>query len=306
VLPSSDFYIAYFDETCQYSSQTHNPLPFGTALSLHRPAPDFQMQARLVQSESATIEIFTLGEGPLLVMLPSLGRGVEDMAEVAQRIARQGFSVCLPNPRGIGQSAGRMHNISLDDLADDVMRVIHALTAQPVVIAGHAFGNWVARNLATRFPSHIRGVVLLAAAHNTIRPELTRHINTCMDMGLSDDIRLDSLQYAFFAPGHDAQAWLSGWHPEVARMQREASQACPRHRWWHAGSAPILDLQAEQDPFAPSATAHDLAKELGTERVQVLRIQHASHALIPEQPAAVTEAIIQFMLDLHDSVTDKK
>lgn len=275
-------------------------------MSLKRPSPDVQLQSRLVQSEAVTIEVLTVGDGPWLVMLPSLGRGVEDMVEVAHRIARQGFSVCLPNPRGIGQSKGMMHNLSLDDLADDVMRVIHALTDQPVVIAGHAFGNWVARNLATRFPSHIRGVVLLAAAHNTIRPELTQHINTCMNMGLSDDIRLDSLQYAFFAPGHDARAWLSGWHPDVARMQRAASQACPRHRWWHAGSAPILDLQAEQDPFAPLASAHDLAKELGAERVQVLRIQHASHALIPEQPAAVTDALIQFMLYLRDAVIDKK
>ena len=275
-------------------------------MSLKRPSPDVQLQTRLVQSEAVTIEVLTVGDGPWLVMLPSLGRGVEDMVEVAHRIARQGFSVCLPNPRGIGQSKGLMHNLSLDDLADDVMRVIHALTDQPVVIAGHAFGNWVARNLATRFPSHVRGVVLLAAAHNMIRPELTQHINTCMNMGLSDDIRLDSLQYAFFAPGHDARAWLSGWHPDVARMQRAASQACPRHRWWHAGSAPILDLQAEQDPFAPLASAHDLAKELGAERVQVLRIQHASHALIPEQPAAVTDALIQFMLYLRDAVIDKK
>jgi pimeloyl-ACP methyl ester carboxylesterase len=281
-------------------------LSFGTALSLKRPSPDVQLQTRLVQSEAVTIEVLTVGDGPWLVMLPSLGRGVEDMVEVAHRIARQGFSVCLPNPRGIGQSKGLMHNLSLDDLADDVMRVIHALTDQPVVIAGHAFGNWVARNLATRFPSHVRGVVLLAAAHNMIRPELTQHINTCMNMGLSDDIRLDSLQYAFFAPGHDARAWLSGWHPDVAGMQRAASQACPRHRWWHAGSAPILDLQAEQDPFAPLASAHDLAKELGAERVQVLRIQHASHALIPEQPAAVTDALIQFMLYLRDAVIDKK
>ena len=107
------------------------------------------MQTRLVQTEAVTIEVLTVGEGPWLVMLPSLGRGVEDMAEVAHRIAKQGFSVCLPNPRGIGQSMGLMRNLSLDDLADDVMRVIRTLTDQPVVIAGHAFGNWVARNLAT-------------------------------------------------------------------------------------------------------------------------------------------------------------
>lgn len=264
------------------------------------------MQTRLVQSETATIEIFTVGEGPWLVMLPSLGRGVEDMAEVAHRIAQQGFSVCLPNPRGIGLSKGPMQNLTLDDLAEDVIQVIRTLTHQPVVIAGHAFGNWVARNVATRYPEHILGVVLIAAAHNTIRPELAQHINTCMDMRVSDAVRLSSLQAAFFAPGYDARAWLTGWYPDVARMQREASKACPRHRWWHAGSAPILDLQAEQDPFAPIATALDLAKELGTDRVKVIRIQDASHALIPEQPEAVSHGIIEFMQSMLAIAKDKK
>ena len=275
-------------------------------MSLNRSSPDFPMQTRFVQSEGATIEIFTVGEGPWLVMLPSLGRGVEDMEEVAHRIAQQGFSVCLPNPRGIGRSAGPMQKLTLDDLAEDVIQVIRTLTHQPVFIAGHAFGNWVSRNVATRASDRIQGVILIAAAHNTIRPELAQHINTCMDMRLSDEVRLASLQAAFFAPGHDARDWLSGWHPDVARMQREASQACPRHRWWQAGSAPILDLQAEQDPFAPIASAKDLAKELGADRVEVLRIQDASHALIPEQPEAVSHGIIQFMQSILAIANDKK
>ncbi len=274
-------------------------------MSLNRPTPAFQMQTRLVPIGEATIEILTVGEGPWLFMLPSLGRGVEDMEEVAHRIAERGFSVCLPNPRGIGQSAGPMHGLTLDDLAEDVLRVIRTLTDQSVFIAGHAFGNWVARNLATRYPEYVRGVVLIAAAHNTIRPELAQHINTCMDVGLSDEVRLSSLQAAFFAPGHDAHAWLTGWYPDVARMQREASQACPRHRWWHGGAAPILDLQAEQDPFAPIASAQDLAKELGTDRVKVMRIQDASHALIPEQPEAVSDAIIEFMQSMLARATEK-
>ena len=269
-------------------------------------SPGFKLQTHLVPNGEATIEIFTVGEGPWLLMLPSLGRGVEDMVDVAQRIAKQGFSVCLPNPRGIGRSTGPMQNLSLDDLAEDVMQVIRTLTDQPVFIAGHAFGNWVARNVATCYPTHIRGVVLVAAAHNTIRPELAQHINVCMNGQLSDDVRLSSLQAAFFAPGHDARDWLTGWYPDVARMQREASQASPRHRWWHAGSAPILDLQAEQDPFAPIATAQDLANELGADRVKVMRIQEASHALIPEQPEAVSYAIIEFMQSMLAIAIEKK
>jgi pimeloyl-ACP methyl ester carboxylesterase len=259
----------------------------------------FKMNTRLVQSHAATIEIFTTGHGPWLVILPSLGRGIEDMQDLARSIAEQGFSVCLPNPRGIGQSIGPMDGVSLDDLADDILNVIETLTTEPVVLAGHAFGNWVARNVATRYPERVKAVVLIAAAHNTIRPELARHIDTCMDTQFSDEQRLSSLQQAFFAPGHDARPWLAGWYPEVAKMQRQASQACPRQQWWHAGQAPILDLQAGQDPFAPLETAYALSKELGGDRVKVVRIQDASHALIPEQPQTVTDAIVQFMQSIH-------
>ena len=253
------------------------------------------MLTKLVQCRSSIIEILTVGQGPLIVILPSLGRGVEDMQDLARGIATEGYSVCLPNPRGIGKSMGPMCEVSLNDLADDIFDVIESLTPGSVCIAGHAFGNWVARNLATRYPQRISGVVLIAAAHNTIRPELARHIDRCLDIKLSDDVRLSSLQQAFFAPGHDARVWLAGWYSEVARMQRHASAVCPRQQWWHAGVAPILDLQAEQDPFAPSETAYALARELGLDRVKVVRVQDASHALIPEQPEIVVKEIVAFM-----------
>lgn len=54
---------------------------------------------------------------------------------------------------------------------------------------------------------------------------------------------------------------------EVAhRVAKQGFSVClpnPRGIGQSAGSAPILDLQAEQDPFAPFVNAHDLAKELG-------------------------------------------
>ena len=34
-----------------------------------------------------------------------------------------------------------------------------------------------------------------------------------------------TLRFAFFAPGHDARVWLSGWHPEVDESQFAAGRA---------------------------------------------------------------------------------
>ena len=101
-------------------------------------------------------------------------------------------------------------------------------------------------------------------------------------------------QLAFFAPGHDASVWLEGFHHEVNASQRAAGLATPQEAWWSAGSAPLLDLQAEHDAFRPRETENDLREELGA-RVSVVTIPDAGHALVPEQPAAVVAALLGWM-----------
>jgi len=64
-----------------------------------------------------------------------------------------------------------------------------------------------------------------------------------------------------------------------------------------AGNAPLLDLQAALDPFKPRETVNELKDEFG-ERVTIVVIPDASHALIPEQPAAVVAAIVAWMRKL--------
>jgi hypothetical protein len=94
------------------------------------------------------------------------------------------------------------------------------------------------------------------------------------------------LRFAFFAPGNDATVWLTGWHPEVRDSQRAAVAAVKQDEWWSGDSAPLLDLQAAQDPFKPETKRSEMKDEFG-DRVTLVVIDNASHALIPEQPKAV-------------------
>ena len=59
-------------------------------------------------------------------------------------------------------------------------------------------------------------------------------------------------------------------------------------------NAPILDLQGAEDPWRPPATRNELKDVLGG-KVQVKTVPRASHALIPEQPAAVAQAIADWI-----------
>jgi pimeloyl-ACP methyl ester carboxylesterase len=102
------------------------------------------------------------------------------------------------------------------------------------------------------------------------------------------------LEHAFFAPGSDASVWLGGWHPEAKKAQRVATDSTPQAEWWHAGNVPILDVQPENDVMIPPESASRYRDEMGA-RVSIVRIANAGHALLPEQPAAVAHALLDFL-----------
>jgi pimeloyl-ACP methyl ester carboxylesterase len=246
------------------------------------------------------IEVIAEGAGPTVVILPSRGRDSEDYDVVAAGIAKAGYRVLRPQPRGVGRSTGPMRALTLHDLAREVAAVIQHEGGGPVVIAGHAFGNWVARMTAVDYPQLVRGVIIVAAAAKAYpsgfagAKELSEAVRKAGNPSLPDEERLKYLRIAFFAPGKDASAWLKGWHPEVDEYQFAAGRATKQSEWWSGGKAPLLDLQAGLDPFKPREMMNEIKEEFGA-RATIVVIPDASHALIPEQPAAVVGAIVDWM-----------
>ncbi len=261
--------------------------------------------AKVIHPGPTTLAYFDEGSGPALVLLPSVGRGPADFDQLTRLLAAEGLRIIRPLPRGIGASQGPMQGLNLHDLAADVAAVIEAEALAPVAVAGHAFGNFVARTLATDRPELVRGVALLAASTgktpeggSPFDPDVLRSVYASGDLSLPTVQRLEHLRHAFFAPGHDPSVWLEGWHPQTKAMQREAEAATPVDDFFACGSAPILDLQAAQDTVAPRHLAQFLRQSLG-ERVTIQVIDNAGHALVPEQPEQVCQALAAWIKRLH-------
>lgn len=257
-----------------------------------RPGP-LARRTEVVPTRAGAVACRVEGCGPAIVLLPSLARDCDDFDPLAVALASRNYQVIRPVPRGIGASRGPETDVSLVDLAADVVAAVEALAQGPAIVLGHAFGNWIARNVAVLAPDRVVGVVLAAAAAR-VQPKLARDaVEAASDLARSDAERLAALQIGFFAPAHAALArtWLGGWHAKARLIQRAASAASPRETWWHAGRAPILDLIAQRDPFRPPATWNENRDDFG-DRVTVCVIPDASHALIPEQPVAVAEAVV--------------
>jgi pimeloyl-ACP methyl ester carboxylesterase len=270
------------------------PALFGLMIALPPSQASAEHVRELVKYRDVEIDVIVDGNGPAIVLLPSLARDSDDYDAVASGLADAGYRVLRPQPRGIGRSRGPMKNISLHDFARDVAEVVTRLGAGRAVLVGHAYGNWVARMTAVDHPQLVRGVVIAAAAAKQYAPELTVAVTKAGDLALPDNERLEALRFAFFAPGNDATVWLSGWHPEVRDSQRAAVAAVKQDEWWSGGSAPLLDLQAAQDPFKPETKRSEMKDEFG-DRVTLVVIDNASHALIPEQPKAVVNALVAWV-----------
>ena len=123
----------------------------------------------------ACIIVIDEGNGPLMVLLPSAGRDSEDYDKVAEGLARAGFRILGPQPRGAGKSTGLKDGITLHDLANDVALTIENAQDGQAIIVGHAFGNWVARMTAADHPELVRGVVITAGAFDDFLPKVCWH-----------------------------------------------------------------------------------------------------------------------------------
>ncbi|MGN6269926.1 MAG: alpha/beta fold hydrolase [Sphingomonas sp.] len=245
--------------------------------------------------DGVTIRVRTIGEGSPVLLIPSLGRGVDDYDEVADLLADRGFKSILPDPRGIGGSSGPAPR-DLFDLARDAAAVIDQLCSGPVGVVGHAFGNRVARALAALAPEKVERVVLLAGGGQAVMSDTVRAalMGSVAQDSKPDADRLEDLETAFFFPGNDPAVWLRGWYPAVAEQQLAANERTETARWWTAGRAHVLLVQAESDPVAPPGNAEALAADID-DRLTLVRLRRASHAILPEQPRAVAALVAGYL-----------
>jgi pimeloyl-ACP methyl ester carboxylesterase len=254
-----------------------------------------ESKRKLVKHGVMCVEVIINGTGsPSVVLIPSWGRDSEEFDELASLVAGAGLRVLRPVPRGAGATDGLVDGVSVYDLAGDIVAVLEQEANGAAIVAGHAFGSYVARAVSAMRPDLVCGVALIAAGQRApAASHLVEAVLKSADMGLSIDERMTYLSRVFFAPGNDASVWLTGWNPKIGVASASAFKT-PHSDYWQAGHAPVLDLIALEDPLRPPATRNDIQDDLGTARVTIVLIPNASHAVVIEQTQRVAEELIKF------------
>ncbi len=252
---------------------------------------------KTVDTEEGVVQYFLSANTPArhgerVVLLASYARSVSDFNELVEVLNRQGYQTLAMQMRGVGESTLQPIASSLFDYAEDLAAVLDAEGWQePVVIVGHAYGNRVARSFSSRYPERVKSLILLAAGDSPPPDETRDDISKVVFQLRPDSTRYEALRRAFFAPENmPPEYWLSGWYPMAGMVQAYATANTPLESWTAAGNAPMLVVQPEHDAAASHGASALKARH--PDRVTVIPLAGAGHAVLPEKPERVAQIIL--------------
>ena len=86
---------------------------------------------------------------------------------------------------------------------------------------------------------------------------------------------------------------LTYW-PEARKGQSEANKNTPLEEWAAGGKGPVLMIMGKNDLTAPIENGYRMKAEHG-ERLTLITIDDAGHAVGLEKPKEVAEVMIRFL-----------
>ncbi|MFT4215542.1 MAG: alpha/beta hydrolase [Microbacterium sp.] len=192
---------------------------------------------QIFEPDGRAIAFVDEGSGPAVVLLPAAGLDFAYLGTLASILVEEDFRVVRIGSRTPAA------DVTMHDLARDIIDVLGALDIDHAWVGGHAFGGAVARTVALDHHDLVDGVLLLGVESGAA----------------AADERAQELRAVFgddYAPDADLEA-----------MQTAALATTPAEEWAAvAPDTPTLVIQGTDDAVTPAA--HGLA------------LQHAQPALV--------------------------
>ena len=240
------------------------------------------------------------GNAETIIALPGSGADVSRYKYIGPLLAKAGYKLVAINQRGILGSSGNLEGITLRDLARDVVTIADKLGINKFHMAGWAFGNRTSRMLATIYPERLASLILIAAGG--LVPALTQpgELATLLDnQALSEEEKIHYARRTMFSPATDrniVREYVQGltYWPEARKAQRAANQNTPLEEWVAGGNGPVLMIMGEDDLTAPIENGYRMKAEY-EDRLTLISVEKAGHAVGLEKPEEVAAAMIEFL-----------
>ncbi|MGH9742080.1 MAG: alpha/beta fold hydrolase [Candidatus Acidiferrum sp.] len=258
-------------------------------------------------------------DGPVVVLLHGFPEFWYSWRHQLDPLAAAGFRVIVPDQRGYNTSSKPRgtSNYALSHLTSDVLAIADQLNQPRFFLAGHDWGAAVAWSVALLHPQRIAKLAILNVPHPSVMLRYLksnrRQLRRSWYMFFFQLSFLPELAFAAFnfrlgvrslvrssRPGtfspEDLAQYRAAWsQPGALTSMLNWYRAAARHRAKFPDStvhAPTRILWGERDAFLLSEMAHDSLRYCDS--ADLYTFANASHWLQHEEPASVSELLIDF------------
>ena len=221
---------------------------------------------------------FNPGSGPTLVFLPGY---MSDMAggkasALFDWARARGQACLLLDYSGCGESAGDFAEGTLSRWRDEVLALIEAEVAGPVIVIGSSMGGWLMLLVGLALGERLAGIVGIASA-----PDFTQWGRSEADQAKlrAGETVLDANPY-----GPEPTPMHPGFFAD-GQAQLLLDRAI-------ALDAPVRLIHSQRDADVPWAISLRLAEALRSDDIQVTLVKDGDHRLSREQDIALLLRVV--------------
>lgn len=209
------------------------------------------------------------------------------------------FDLIIPDVRGFGESTSSASKWSMNDLAEDVARLLDHLKIESAFLAGHSMGGYIALAFAGIFPGRVRGIALVASQTAADAPEKqadrvkqagqiardgTGDTVAGMTAKLSSDVQVQKYVHDLMRK-QESQGFIGSLHAMAGRTDTMAVLA--------ESTYPVILIHGDSDALIPIQRAHDV--QAAVPRAELVQLHEAGHMPMLEMPEQATEGLKRFL-----------
>jgi len=243
------------------------------------------------------------GSGEPLVLVPGLGAKGTSWSPFLERAARSHRVLTFDN-RGSGRAPAIRGDISLRELARDLLRLLDQLGVERAAVVGRSMGGMIAQELALLAPERVERLVLVSTSGRADAhlASVFRTWAELAEQGVAPELRhKSSLLWCLGREALERDERVRAYLHARSRTDRPAdyalqARACAVHdrleELWRV-TAPTLVVTGTDDRLTPACHAEELTKAIPGARLA--SVPGAGHLAYLEKPDPFADLVLGFL-----------
>jgi len=248
-----------------------------------------------------TLHYVQRGAGTPLALLHGFPLDQRVWADQVDRLSSM-CRVITPDLRGFGKSTAG-GPFSIESLADDIHELLRRIGALPCVLGGLSMGGYAALALAKKYPTDLRGLILIDTRAAADTPEGRRGRDAMIELARTEGAAAvaDQMFPKMAAPGARCGPRLRGIMEQCPAQTIQYALAAMRDRADYSDFLPSISVKTllifgAQDQITPAQIGQTMQQAIPNAMLTV--IADAGHMSSMEQPEHVNSAIAGFLREL--------